>query len=182
MLRVSSHLCSQGSCEAGTEDTVEALPGAVRSPKIPPGSTAWIHASQGRGRCPSPSHLSPAFLLWMPGGACPWHLSCSLGAASQSPPLTAPAVSPLSPATHPSSIPPVTHPIPPFSGVHPLHAPPKLRPSSSSPQKQLLVVVVARGSLSAAVSPALFSRRFYSHSHSHQISHGPEAPRLQGLH
>lgn len=30
--------------------------------------------------------------------------------------------------------------------------------------------------------PTLFSRRFYSHSHSHQISHGPEAPRLQGLH
>lgn len=27
----------------------------------------------------------------------------------------------------------------------------------------------------------LFSHRFYSHSHSHQIPHGPETPRLQGV-
>lgn len=30
-------------------------------------------------------------------------------------------------------------------------------------------------------SRPLFSHRFYSHSHSHQIPHGPETPRLQGV-
>lgn len=116
MLRVSSHLCSQGSCESGTEDTVEALPGAVRSPKIPLGSTAWIHTLQGRGRCPSPSHVTPGFLPWMAGGACPWHLSCSLAAASHSlpqlcppshqPPIPAPSrLSPTPSRLSPGSIP-----------------------------------------------------------------------------
>lgn len=30
-------------------------------------------------------------------------------------------------------------------------------------------------------SRPLFSHRFYTHSHSHQIPHGPETPRLQGV-
>lgn len=33
----------------------------------------------------------------------------------------------------------------------------------------------------ALFSRPLFSHRFYSHSHSHQIPHGPETPRLQGV-
>lgn len=35
MVRVSSHLCSQGSRESGTEDTVEVLPGVSKEPLGP---------------------------------------------------------------------------------------------------------------------------------------------------
>lgn len=59
---------------------------------------------------------------------------------------------------------------------------PKMRPSCRGlPGRRRCMLCAPRG-CGRDVSPALFSRRFYSHSHSHQISHGPEAPRLQGLH
>lgn len=69
---------------------------------------------------------------------------------------------------------------PPCSGwaAHPLSAPQKQNPHPSPPARCMLLPPGAP----PGRQPALFSRRFYSHSHSHQISHGPEAPRLQGLH
>lgn len=69
---------------------------------------------------------------------------------------------------------------PPCSGwaAHPLSAPQRQNPHPSPPARCMLLPPGAR----PGRQPALFSRRFYSHSHSHQISHGPEAPRLQGLH
>lgn len=181
-------LCSWRSHGSGVEDTMEALPDVSKEflgpLKFPWGSTAgYTHRRAGAG---APHHLiwsldSRLGCLVEPLASILSAPCIPLGAAAPSP--SAPAAPgrvppPLDPPPLPSSIPPLAHLIPCLSGVHPLHAPMMLRVATASflaPKKW------GWGGLGAAISPALFSCRFYSHSHSHQISHGPEAPRLQGL-
>lgn len=182
-------LCSQRSHGSGMEDTVESLLDVSKELlgplKFPWGSTAGYtpcRAGAGAPHCliwSLDSHLGRLVepLAGISSAPC-----IPLGAAAPSPsPPAAPGrvLPPPDPPAPPSSIPPLAHLIPRLSGDHPLHAPTMLRVATAS---FLAPKNGGGGGLGAAVSPALFSRRFYSHSHSHQISHGPEAPRLQGLH
>lgn len=158
--------------DSGVGDTVEALPDVS---KELPGPLKFPGCSPCRAGAPHcliwslRSRLLPASRLLL---MFPWEQQPLLHRLPQ-PPSHIPA------ATGPT-IAPLAHLIPRLSpGTIPCM---RLRCSGwqlhpSSPRKMGIVGL----ELGTAVSPALFSCRFYSHSHSHQISHGPEAPRLQGL-